>query len=72
MDCIKRTQNHKSGSLLQRAPWAGLGSLLGQPAVAAALMLSLLFSVVAAAVILVFGTPLAWVLARVDIPDAMR
>ncbi|SVB01115.1 uncharacterized protein METZ01_LOCUS153969, partial [marine metagenome] len=54
--------------LLQRAPWAGLGSLLGRPAVADALMLSLLVSVVAAAVILVLGTPLAWVLARVDIP----
>ena len=54
--------------LLQRAPWTGLGSLLDRPAVADALMLSLLVSVVAAAVILVLGTPLAWVLARVDIP----
>ena len=54
--------------LLQRAPWAGLGSLLSRPTVADALMLSLLVSVVAAAVILVLGTPLAWVLARVDIP----
>ncbi len=54
--------------LLQRAPWTDLGSLLGRPAVADALMLSLVVSVVAAGVILVLGTPLAWVLARVDIP----
>jgi len=54
--------------LLQRAPWTSLGKLLGRPAVADALMLSLLVSVLAAGVILVLGTPLAWVLARVDIP----
>ncbi|MEE2768606.1 MAG: ABC transporter permease [Actinomycetota bacterium] len=54
--------------LLQRTPWTGLGDLLTRPAVADALMLSVLVSLVAAAVILVLGTPLAWVLARVQVP----
>ena len=54
--------------LLQRTPWTGLGDLLTQPTVADALILSVLISLVAAAVILVLGTPLAWVLARVQVP----
>ena len=55
-------------ALLQRAPWSGLGSLLGDPAVRTALRLSLV-SALAATVLSVFaGVPLAWVLARTSFP----
>lgn len=53
--------------LLQRAPWTGLGRLLGDRAVLDALRVSLLVSMAAAAVVLVLGTPLAWVLARTEV-----
>jgi len=51
--------------LLQRAPWRGLGSLLGEPIVTDALRLSVLSATAATAIGLVLGVPLAWVLARV-------
>ncbi len=54
--------------LVQRAPWSGLGDLLTRREVVDALGVSLLVSVVAAGIVLVLGTPLAWVLARVDVP----
>ena len=54
--------------LLQRAPWSSLDDLLGRRAVLDALRVSLTVSALAAAIVLVLGTPLAWMLARVDIP----
>lgn len=50
--------------LLLAAPWSSLGSYLASSVVRDALVLSLVSSVAAAAVALVFGVPLAWVLAR--------
>ena len=52
--------------LLQRAPWTGLGRLLGERDVLDALRVSLTVSVVAAVVVLLLGTPLAWALARAE------
>ena len=54
--------------LLQRAPWSSLDDLLGRRAVLDALRVSLTVSAVAAAIVVVLGTPLAWTLVRVDIP----
>ena len=54
--------------LLQRAPWSSLDDLLGRRAVLDALRVSLTVSAIAAGIVVVLGTPLAWVLARVDIP----
>lgn len=54
--------------LLQRTPWSSLDDLLGRRAVLDALRVSLTVSAVAAAIVVVLGTPLAWILARVDIP----
>jgi len=50
--------------LLVRAPWLGLPRLLADSQVLDALRLSLLCASAATAVSLVFGVPLAWVLAR--------
>lgn len=52
--------------LLQRTPWSDLGDLLRDPVVTDALRISLTSAVAATVVSLVFGVPLAWVLARVD------
>ena len=54
--------------LLQRAPWSSLDDLLGRRSVLDALRVSLTVSAMAAAIVVVLGTPLAWMLARVDIP----
>ena len=54
--------------LLQRAPWSDLWDLLGTEAVQEALRLSLVTSLLATAISLVLGVPLAWVLARVTFP----
>ena len=54
--------------LLVRTPWRGLPSLLAAEMVTDALWLSLLSSVSAAAVSLLVGVPLAFVLARSDLP----
>ena len=54
--------------LLYRAPWSGLGPLLTDPSVRQALRLSLVSSVLATLVSLLFGVPLAWVLARLEFP----
>ena len=54
--------------LLVRAPWSGLPHLLADPLVRQALTLSVLTAVLATALSLVFGVPLAWVLARSEFP----
>jgi len=55
-------------ALVQRAPWSELTSLLTRREVVDALGVSLVVSLLAAAIVLVLGTPLAWILARVDLP----
>jgi len=54
--------------LLARTPWTHLPGLLSSAVAADALRLSLLASLSAAAISLVLGVPLAWVLARVSFP----
>jgi molybdate transport system permease protein len=54
--------------LVLQAPWGQLVELLGRPAVAEALQLSLVTAGLATAVALVLGVPLAWVLARARFP----
>jgi len=52
--------------LLWRAPWASLPGWLGSGDIRAALELSLICSIWATALSVMFGLPLAWLLARVD------
>lgn len=52
--------------LLAQTPWSELGTLLTDPFVFDALRVSLLASVLAVLVSMVFGVPLAWVLARTE------
>lgn len=54
--------------LLVRTPWSDLGTHLSQPAVLEALRLSLVSAVLATVVCIVLGVPLAWVLARAEVP----
>ncbi len=54
--------------LLVRAPWETLAASLGEPAVWQALRLSLICASLATAVSLVLGVPLAWLLARSQLP----
>jgi len=54
--------------LLIRAPWRALPRLLGTAEVFDALRLSLLTATLATIVSVLLGVPLAWVLARSDIP----
>ena len=54
--------------LLQRMPWSSLPDLLGDDVTLDALRVSLVVSLVAALVVLVLGTPLAWALGRTDLP----
>ncbi|WP_436499121.1 molybdate ABC transporter permease subunit [Actinokineospora sp. HUAS TT18] len=54
--------------LLIRAPWSRLPEQLFSAAVGEALRLSLVCASLATAICLVLGVPLAWVLARADIP----
>jgi molybdate transport system permease protein len=54
--------------LLQRTPWGELASELARPEVLDALRLSMVASVGAVAISVVFGVPLAWVLARMEFP----
>jgi molybdate transport system permease protein len=54
--------------LLVRAPWSGLGRILGTPEVRDALWLSLYSATVATLISIVLGVPLAWVLARSTLP----
>ncbi len=54
--------------LLARTPWSGLGRLITQADVRQALLLSLRTATVATGLSLVFGIPLAWLLARTRFP----
>ena len=54
--------------LLWRAPWSQLTTYLGRESALSALRLSLVCSLWAAALSVVFGVPLAWLLARATIP----
>ncbi len=54
--------------LLWRAPWSDLWSVLGERASRDALRLSLECSLAATALSVVFGTPVAWMLARTSFP----
>ncbi|MFF4607736.1 ABC transporter permease [Streptomyces sp. NPDC001339] len=54
--------------ILARTDWGALGSHLGSPGVTTSLSLSLLVSLWALGLSLLFGVPLAWLLARVDFP----
>lgn len=55
-------------ALLQRAPWTDLGDLLGRSIVVDALRLSVLTSLAAMVLSVLFGVPLAWVLTRMAFP----
>jgi molybdate transport system permease protein len=54
--------------LLLRTPWSELGTELASPPVRSALWLSLVCSLAATGLSLVFGVPLAWALARWEFP----
>jgi molybdate transport system permease protein len=54
--------------LLWRAPWTGIAQELAAPEVVTALRLSLICSLPATALSVMFGLPLAWIQARVDFP----
>ena len=54
--------------LLLRTPWSELGTELASPPVRSALWLSLVCSLAATGISLVFGVPLAWALARWEFP----
>ena len=55
-------------ALFQRAPWSDLGDLVREPVVTDALRLSLTTAFAATGISLLFGIPLAWVLARTRFP----
>ncbi|MFN8052501.1 MAG: ABC transporter permease [Acidimicrobiales bacterium] len=55
-------------ALVVRAPWSSAGKIISEPSVRDALRLSLVCSLSATGVAIVFGTPLAWFLARVSFP----
>lgn len=54
--------------LLARTPWGSLGGELTSEVVVDALLLSLVTSILAAVFSMILGVPLAWVLARTDLP----
>ena len=54
--------------LVVRAPWGSIGTELTQPESLEALRLSLVCASLATLLCLVLGVPLAWVLARADLP----
>lgn len=54
--------------LLQRAPWRGIAGILTDDTITEALRLSLVVSLLATGVCVTLGLPLAWLLARVDLP----
>lgn len=55
-------------ALLVRAPWSKLGPIYGKYQFWVALRISIVTSLEVTAISLVFGTPLAWVLARAHFP----
>ena len=54
--------------LLWRAPWSDAWNVLTEPSVRTALRLSIVCSLWATGLAVLFGVPLAWLLARVDFP----
>lgn len=54
--------------LVIRAPWGAMPRRLAEPEVLEALRLSMVTATAATALCLVFGVPLAWLLARVEFP----
>ena len=50
-------------ALMWRLPWSNLGAALSSDAATSALVLSLVTSLIATALCVVFGLPLAWALA---------
>ena len=54
--------------LVTQAPWGSFGTLLSDPVTRDALRISAVSSVVATAICIVLGTPLAWLLARNALP----
>ncbi|WP_182881991.1 molybdate ABC transporter permease subunit [Microbispora sp. H10949] len=54
--------------LLVRAPWPALPQRLAEPRVIEALRLSLVTATIATVICLLLGVPLAWLLARTDLP----
>jgi molybdate transport system permease protein len=54
--------------LLARTPWRTLPQRLTEPGVLDALLLSLRTATIATVLCLIFGVPLAWLLARVEFP----
>ncbi len=54
--------------LLIRAPWSRLGTLLSEPSVLTALRLSLITATLATVLCVLFGVPLAWLLAQPGLP----
>ena len=54
--------------LVQRAPWSDILSLLAEPTVIEALRVSLVVSISATVACVVLGLPLAWALARLELP----
>lgn len=55
-------------ALLIRAPWSDMSRLVREPIVTDALRLSLVTAFAATAIAMVLGIPLAWLLARTEIP----
>lgn len=55
-------------ALLQRVPWTSLGDQVGQPVVTDALRLSITTAFAATGISVLVGIPLAWVLARTNLP----
>ena len=55
-------------TLVLATPWSDFTEQLGSPAVADALRITALASLVTVVACLVLGTPLAWLLARVSFP----
>lgn len=55
-------------ALGQRAPWSDIDALVSRPVVTDALRLSVTTALAATAISLLFGVPLAWVLARARFP----
>lgn len=57
-------------ALLVRAPWGSIGALVTDPATATAMGLSLRTATATTAIAVLIGVPLAWLLARADLPAA--
>jgi molybdate transport system permease protein len=55
-------------ALLVRSPWGSLGNTITQPVALTALRLSLETATLSTLIALVLGVPMAWILARVQIP----